>query len=73
MILVKMIPVFAKEISRGFLCPIHKASGVCHRTGGYSSFNKRKSVKSEQRPPVYGRRPSAVNEFSAKTGFYCNL
>lgn len=41
MILIKMIRIFAKEISRNFLRPIHKASGVCHRTGGYSSFNKK--------------------------------
>lgn len=41
MILVKMIHIFAKEISRNFLCSIHKASGVCHRTGGYSSLNKK--------------------------------
>lgn len=40
-ILIKMIRIFAKEISRNFLRPIHKASGVCHRTGGYSSFNKK--------------------------------
>lgn len=70
-ILIKMIHIFAQEISRDSLGPIHKASGVCHRTGGCSSHNQRKSAKRETDTPVNGRRLSAGNQFSAKTvGFF---
>ena len=39
-ILIKMIYIFIKEISR-IRCPIHKASGICQRTRGCFSFNKK--------------------------------
>lgn len=68
MILIKAIHIFAERISRDFLCPIHKASGVWHRTGGCSSFNRRlEAVAWTETPggwssPVCGSRSKVIGQ-----------